>query len=173
MDNRNLVIQSVFFIIYIALQVIFMRNVVLFDKAFCFVYLAFLLLIPLEVGALFIMFLGFATGLITDIFYDSLGIHASSCVIIMFLRPYLVNLLTPRGGYDAGLVPTLRVMGWEWFSVYAFTLIFIHHLALFYIEASGFGMFFFTFSKAFFSSILTFTVIIIIQYLFYAPRRSL
>ncbi|MCG8319406.1 MAG: Rod shape-determining protein MreD [Cytophagales bacterium] len=173
MDNRNLVIQSILFIIYMGLQVIFMKNVVLFDKAFCFVYVAFLLLIPLEAGALLIMFLGFITGLITDIFYDSLGIHASSCVIIMFLRPYLVNLLTPRGGYDAGLVPTLRVMGWEWFGVYAYVLIFIHHLALFYIEASGFRMFFFTFSKAFFSSILTFTVVVIIQYLFYAPRRSL
>ncbi len=150
-----------------------MRNVVLFDKAFCFAYIAFLLLIPLEAGALLVMLMGFATGLIIDIFYDSLGIHASACVIIMFLRPYLVNLMTPRGGYDAGLVPTLREMGFEWFSVYSFVLILIHHLALFYIEASGVGMFFYTFSKAFFSSILTFTVVIIIQYLFYAPRRSL
>lgn len=150
-----------------------MKNVVLFDKAFCFAYVAFLLLIPLEAGALMIMFLGFATGLIVDIFYDSLGIHASACVIIMFLRSYLVNLMTPRGGYDTGLVPTLRVMGWEWFSVYAYVLIFMHHLALFFIEASGFGMFFFTFSKAFFSSILTFAVVTIIQYLFYVPKRSL
>ncbi len=150
-----------------------MRNVVLFDKAFCFAYIAFLLLIPLEAGALLVMLMGFATGLIIDIFYDSLGIHASACVIIMFLRPYLVNLMTPRGGYDAGLVPTLRVMGFEWFSVYSYVLILVHHLALFYIEASGVSMFFYTFSKAFFSSILTFSVVIIIQYLFYAPRRSL
>ena len=173
MDNKNTIIQAFLLIAYVLLQVVFMRNVVLFDKAFCFAYVAFLLLLPLEAGALSIMLIGFFTGLLIDIFYDSLGIHAAACVIIMFLRPYLVNLMTPIGGYDMGVVPTLKVMGLEWFSLYAFVLIFIHHFALFYIEASGFGMFLFTLSKVFFSSILTFIVILIIQYLFYAPRRGL
>ena len=173
MDNKNTIIQAFLLIAYVLLQVVFMRNIVLFDKAFCFAYIAFLILLPLEAGALLIMIIGFFTGLIIDIFYDSLGIHASACVIIMFVRPYLVNLMTPIGGYDTGMVPTLRVMGLEWFSLYAFVIIFIHHLALFFIEAGGFGTFFFTLSKVFFSSILTFIVIVIIQYLFYAPRRGL
>lgn len=171
MDNRFTIIQLFYLVIYVLLQVLFLRNVVLFDKAFCFAYVAFLLLIPLEAGALSIMLIGFVTGLIIDVFYDSLGIHAASSVIIMFIRPYIVNLMTPIGGYDSGAVPTLKVMGIEWFSMYAFVMIFIHHIALFYIEAGGFGMFFFTLSKAFFSALLTFLIILIIQYLFYAPRR--
>ena len=173
MNNRQTILQFIMFVVYILLQVVFMRNVVLFNKAFSFVYIAFLLLIPLEAGALSIMLLGFVTGFVIDIFYDSLGIHAASCVFIMFLRPYLVNLMTPIGGYDMGLIPTLKIMGLEWFSLYAFVMIFIHHLALFFIEAGGFHMFWFTLSKVFFSSILTFIVIIIIQYMFYSQRRGI
>ncbi len=173
MDNRYTFVQIFYLVVYVLLQVVFLRNVVLFDKAFCFAYIAFLLLIPLEAGTLVIMLIGFVTGLIMDVFYDSLGIHAASCVLIMFLRPYVINLLTPIGGYDGGVIPSLKMMGVEWFSPYAFILIFIHHIALFFIEVGGFSMFFFTLSKAFFSAILTFTVILIIQYMFYSDRRTI
>ncbi|MDN5203491.1 Rod shape-determining protein MreD [Fulvivirgaceae bacterium BMA10] len=173
MDNKNYVKQILYFILYLSIQVIFIKNVVLFGRGFCFLYIVFLLLLPLEIGPLALMLIGFLTGFIVDVFYDSLGMHAAACVLIMFLRPHLMNVLTPRGGYEQVPVPTLKLMGLEWFSTYTFILVFIHSMALFYIEAGGFNRFFFTFSKVISSSILTFILIIILQYLFYMPKRRI
>jgi len=171
MDSRNIPFQIVTFIVYVAFQVLFIRNLVLFDTAFCFVYVAFLLLIPFETGPLILMVLAFLTGTFIDIFYDSLGIHSAACVLLAFIRPYWINLLTPRGGYEQGSQLSLKAMGLEWFSTYGFSLIFLHHLALFFLEAGGFQWFFFTLSKAFFSSIFTFTMVVIFQYMAYGRKR--
>lgn len=173
MNNRNAVIQIFYFLIYLGLQILLAKNMVLFDKAFCYVYIAFLLLLPFETGPLLLMIIGFFTGITVDIFYDSFGIHAAASVLIMYLRPYWKNLITPRGGYELGMEPTLKLMKFEWFTTYAIPLILIHHLMLFFIEAGGLHMFFFTITKVLFSTIFTFITIVIIQYLFYTSKRSL
>ncbi|MTI21013.1 Rod shape-determining protein MreD [Fulvivirga sp. RKSG066] len=119
------------------------------------------------------MVLGFITGFTVDTFYDSLGIHASASVFIMFIRNYWLNLITPQGGYDLGSVPSIRLNGMQWFSFYVLPLIFVHHSILFFVESAGFGLFGFTLSKIFFSTLFTFVVIIITQYLFYNKRRGI
>lgn len=173
MNSKNFAIQLFYLFIYIFLQIMFMKNMVLFDKAFCFIYIGFLLLLPFETGPLLLLLLGFLLGLIIDVFYDSLGIHIAASVLVMYLRPYWINLITPRGGYEIGMEPTLKLMKFEWFATYALPLIFIHHFALFYIEAGGFSMFFFTFAKVLFSALFTFVAILIMQQLLYSSKRSI
>jgi len=171
MDSRRIPFQIITFSVYIAVQVLFIRNLVLFDTAFCFVYVAFLLLIPFETGPLIFMVLAFLTGIVIDIFYDSLGIHSAACVLLAFIRPYWIKLLTPRGGYEQSSQLSLKVMGLEWFSTYGFSLIFLHHLTLFFLEAGSFQWFFFTLSKAFFSAIFSFSMVVIFQYMAHVRRR--
>jgi len=171
MNSRTLPAQIIYFLVYVLVQVAIFENIVLFNKAFCFLYIAFLLVLPLELGRITLMLIGFVTGISVDIFYDSLGIHTAASVLIMYLRPHWLNLITPRGGYENLSIPTLKSVGLDWFSTYAFPLVLIHSFALFYIEAGGFHMFFYTFLKVLFSSVLTFTIIIITQYLFYSGRR--
>jgi hypothetical protein len=124
-------------------------------------------MLPLEIGPLLLMFISFLMGFIIDVFYDSLGVNAAASVFIGFLRPYWLNLVTPRGGYEEIVIPNLKTMDFGWFLTYSVPLIFIHHLLLFYLEAGGFDLFFFTLSKVFFSTCFTFLVIVLTQYLFY------
>lgn len=173
MNSKNLIIQVLYFILYIFLQIMFMKNVVLFDKAFCFIYIGFLLLLPFETGTVLLLIIGFFVGLCVDVFYDSLGIHIAASVLMVYIRPYWINLITPRGGYEVGMEPTLKLMKFEWFATYALPLIFIHHFALFYIETGGFSLFFFTFVKVVASVLFTFTAIVLLQYLFYSSRRTI
>lgn len=163
--------QVISFFVYLALQVFIMKNVVLFHTAFCFIYVAYLLLLPVETNPLALMGIGFLMGFIIDIFYDSLGMHASASVLIMYLRNYWLNSITPQGGYDSNAVPTLAMNGIQWFSVYATPLIFLHHTILFFIEAGGFGIFWFTLWKAFVSTLLTMVIILIVQFLFAERKR--
>ena len=155
------------FFLYVLFQVLLLKNFILFDAAFCFAYVAFILMLPLELGPLALMLIAFGTGFSVDIFYDSLGVNAAASVFIAFLRPYWLNIVTPRGGYEEIIIPNLKTMDLGWFFIYTLPLIFVHHLVLFFLEAGGFGLFFFTLSKVFFSTILTFFVIVLAQYLFY------
>jgi len=155
------------FFLYVGVQVLFIKNLVLFNTAFCFVYVAFLLLLPLEIAPLWLLVIGFFTGFSIDLFYDSIGVNAAACVLLAFARPWWLSVVTPRGGYEEVQTPKLKTMGFFWFLSYALPLIFVHHLALLFIEEGGLRMFLFTFSKLIFSTILTFFVVVLSQYLFY------
>ena len=173
MTSRSIIFQVLSFFAYVLVQVIFLRNVVLFDMAFCFIYVGFLLFLPLETNRLLLMVLGFLTGFIVDIFYDSLGIHAAACVFIMFVRNIWLNSITPQGGYDAGMVPSIRSNGWQWFFMYLIPLVFLHHAVLFFVEASGFSLFGFTMMKILMSTLFTVVALMISQILFYSAKRGL
>lgn len=170
--SRSGIWQFLSFFIYLIAQVMLAKNLVLFNSAFCFIYVAFILFLPIDTNVLLLMVLGFILGFMVDIFYDSLGLHASSLVLVGFIRNFWLSRITPQGGYDAGEGPTLAANGIQWFLVYTIPIIFIHHFALFFIEAGGFGLPWYTFSKVFFSTIFTLLVILLLQYLLPGQRRS-
>lgn len=170
--NKGFLSYIFYFIIYLTVQILLVRNLVLLNFAFCYIYIAFLLLIPLEISPILYMLIGFATGITADFFYNTMGIHTAACVLITYLRPFILRFLTPRGGYEQGVEPTLKSMGMEWFIVYSAIFILFHHVALFYIEASEFSLFLFTLGKVIMSTLFTLIILIVTQYLFYYPRKS-
>jgi hypothetical protein len=159
------------FFVFLLYQVLILQNVVLFHTAFCFLYILYLLLLPVETNTLLLMAIGFAMGFVVDLFYESLGLHAFACVLLMYTRNYWLNSVTPQGGYDNNAVPSLALGGFQWFLVYAAPLIFLHHAVLFFVEAGGFGMFWFTLWKVITSTFFTTLVILIAQFLFPSRRR--
>lgn len=169
--NRETILHSLYFVLYLLAQVMLFRQLVLFDTAFCFLYVAFILLLPIETNPIILMFTGFLLGFFIDIFYDSLGLHALSLVLVAYLRNYWLATITPQGGYDAGQGPTLAVNGLQWFMVYSIPLVFVHHAVLFFAEAGGFGIFWFTMSKVMTSLLFTMTVILLFQYFSFRRRR--
>src|SRR5687768_16574288 len=136
--NRSLIISIVSFFLFLLFQVLLFKKLELFNTAFCFLYIAFILLLPAETNPLALMLVGFGLGLLVDTFYDRQGMHAAATVAVAFLRNYWLGLITPQGGYDGGSVPTLATNGLIWFLSYATPLVLIHHVILFFIEAGGF-----------------------------------
>ncbi len=154
------------------MQILLMRNMVLFNMAFCFIYIAFLLFLPIQMPKVFLLVMAFVSGITVDIFYDTIGINAASCVLLAFLRPYVLYVLTPRDDYELNDSVNVHIMGWRWFSVYALFLVFIHHFFLFFLELGSFRQIGFTLAKVFLSTLFTFLVLVIIQLLFFSERRS-
>ena len=169
--NRSGIFVVLYFVLYTLVQVMLFKQVVLFNTAFCFLYVAFILLLPIETNTLILMGVAFLLGFCIDIFYDSLGLHALSLVLVAYLRNYWLATITPQGGYDAGEGPTLAVNGLQWFMVYSLPLVFVHHFVLFFTEAAGFGIFWFTMSKVMTSLTFTMSVILFMQYLSFERRR--
>ena len=163
--SRSGVFAFIYFFLYLFVQVLLLKKLVLFNTSFCFLYVAFILLLPIEINNLVLMLAAFLLGFSIDIFYDSLGIHALSLVGVAYARNYWLASITPQGGYDAGEGPTLAVNGFQWFMVYTMPLVFLHHLVLFFVEAGGFGTFWFTMLKVIGSLFFTMTVMVLLQYL--------
>ena len=164
------IIQAVAFFIYLFYQVLILKNIVLFHTAFCYLYVAYLLFLPVESNPLLLMLAGLAMGVAMDVFYDSLGLHASACVFIMYIRNYWLSLITPQGGYDATSTPSIAMHGMQWFLVYTIPMVLLHHAVLFFVEAGGFDTFWFTLWKVITSTIFTTMITVIVQYLFPSGR---
>src|SRR6478752_1667055 len=159
------------FFIFVALQIFLVQYLVLFNTGFCFIYIAFLLFLPIQLPPVILLLMGFTTGITVDTFYDSAGINAASCVLLAYIRPYVLRFLMPRDEYDANDSVNVRLMGWTWFVTYALILIFLHHLLLFFLELGGLKVVGFTLLKVVVSTLYTFTVVVILQLLFFSARR--
>jgi len=172
MGNRNIVGVALHFIIYTAIQLLFFRNVALFQNTFCYLYIATIILLPFETGRIAQLFIGFAIGMFVDFFYDTLGMHAFASVFLAYARMVTLNYLQPSTGYESGGKPLVREMGITWFATYAIILVFLHHMVFFAIESSDFSLLLGTLVQSIGSTIFTFTVIMIGQLVFYQKKAK-
>lgn len=170
MQNNNLSLTIRFFV-YILLQVIFFRNFALFDYAVAYPYAAFILLLPFEMTGVTTLLLAFGLGLSVDVFYDSLGIQAAACLLMAYMRRYLVRVMVTSSDMDAQLQPGIYDMGFRWFAIFASTLLFFHHFALFWIDMGGIENLPAMLLRAVVSTVFTLAVVVSMQYLFYAPKK--
>lgn len=164
MTPKSIVSQVLIFVFYLLLQIFFVRQLVLFDYAFCFVYVASIILLPFEINKITLILLGFVAGITVDIFYNTIGANAASMTLIAFVRPAVIGVLAPQRGYDERQTLSLNSMGLSWFITYATTLIFIHHFVLFLLEASDWELFFPVMLKVICSTIFTTIIVVIIQF---------
>lgn len=144
----------------------------IFGLAFCFPYLYFLLLLPMSINKNFLLFLGFGYGLLIDVFYDSPGLHAAACTLLAYLRPHVINSITPSGGYDEYTPVSVHILGFRWILLYTALLVAAHHFLLFYLEAFSFGGFFTTLLKVLLSTFLTTFLFVLMQYLLGNTKTS-
>ena len=164
MTSKSIFSQVLIFAFYLLLQIFFVRQLVLFNYAFCFVYIASIILLPFDVNKVTLILLGFLAGIMVDIFYNTIGANAAAMTLIAFIRPSVISLLTPQRGYDERQTLSLNSMGLTWFITYATTLTFVHHFVLFLLEASDWGLFLPVIVKVICSTIFTTTVMVIIQF---------
>ncbi|MCX2744526.1 Rod shape-determining protein MreD [Mangrovivirga sp. M17] len=158
-------------LLIILIQITILKNIVLFDVAFCFLYVAILLNIPFTVGRVWQLVIGFLVGLLIDVFYNSIGIHASACLLLTFVRPIYLQYNFPRTP-DPINIPNVKNTGFSWYLGYSFFLVFLHQCVIFFVEASNKSLFFLTLYKVFASTIFTVLVILIVQYLTVSGRKE-
>lgn len=154
------------FIVLIAVQVLVLNHVEISGYINPFLYVLFIIMLPVRIPRLLLLIIAFATGLCVDLFTNTAGMHAAACVIMAFLRPGWLKIIAPRDGYDVEAVPSVKRFGFQWFIIYSSVMVLVHHVALFYIEVFRFSEFFTTLIRALLSTAVTLLLIIITQYLF-------
>lgn len=159
--------------LYLLFQILVLKNLVLFGTGFCFLYVTYIILLPLDMKTIPVLLISFFLGIGVDLFYDTLGIHTASLLVIAFVRHRWLQVLVPTGGYDDDLQPSLLNMGLGWFLSYSVPLVLIHHVLFFYIESLGTDLFLTSLQKVIASVIFVLVMSIIVQLLFYRRRRGI
>ena len=164
--------QLLRFALYAGVYVLLVSQLSLFGVGWCFFYMGFVLFLPLATPVSVQLLLGFLTGLAIDITYDTGGLHAAASVLLAYLRPWVLRLLTPRDGYDAQDSVNVHQMGLQWFSVYLLVLVSAHHLTYFFLELGSFRHPLLTLARTGASILFTSVALLIVQLLFFPVRRQ-
>jgi len=152
------------FVLLILLQVLLFNNIEFSGYVNPYVYVMFILLLPIEIPSWLLLLLSFGTGLIIDFFSGSPGMHTSATVLIGFVRPYVLRLVSPRDGYESGSDPSMLAYGFRWFATYTLLMVLIHHTALFYLEVFRFADFFRTLLRVILSTLFSMSFILLIEF---------
>ncbi|MBX2841494.1 MAG: hypothetical protein KTR26_06965 [Flammeovirgaceae bacterium] len=174
MQKKNIVHYILTFFLYILAQVVFFKNIALFDVAFCYIYISFILLLPTSTTKISMLLIGFVLGLSVDVFYDTLGIHAAACVFVAFFRHSIIKLVEPTGGFDPGARPDVKALGFSKFFTYCLIMVLVHHFLMFFVSSSNLAYWNWTLLYIFSSTICTTIFIVLIQQLkgiYYRSRR--
>ena len=137
-----------------------------------YVYVLFILLLPIETPNWLVLLLGFLIGVILDMFSNTGGLHAAATVFMAFARPGVLRLIAPRDGYESETKISALTMGFKWFLTYTCILVVLHHLLYFYLEVFRFSEFFMTFAKALLNSVITIVLILAGHYLFSRQAKN-
>ncbi len=146
------------YILLMILQVFLFDQLQFMGVCHPFIYILFLLMMPITLPHSVDMLIGAMVGLIMDVFSNSLGIHTSACILLMFLRPYLLEtILNDKDRLNEQI--STRVVGSEAMGKYLAILIIIHHLMVFILSAWSWAHIGFVLLETLVSALITFIFI--------------
>jgi len=154
------------FIGLILIQVLILNQVQFSGFVNPYIYILFVLLLPLSSPRYLVLLLAFLLGFTVDIFSNSLGIHSFATVFVAYVRPFAVRLISNREE-DRNDYPGLLQNNWRWFLSYVLIMVVIHHTVLFYLEVFTFSNFFETLFRVFLSTIFSIFVIVLSQFIIF------
>ena len=146
-------------IVVMLLQVLLFDQLQLLGVCHPYIYILCLLMMPITLPHSVDMIIGAIIGLVMDVFCNSLGIHTAACVLLMFIRPYLIGVIVNDKDRLNEQI-TLRAIGMEAMIKYVIILVLIHHLTVFALGAWSWNHIGFVLLETLVSSLITISVII-------------
>ena len=171
MNSKVILFNVLRWFVLLFVQIFLLRNIGFYNLSTPFIYILFILVLPFNTPNLLLYMLAFATGLTIDAFYDTLGVHASACVVLAFARISFMSVSLNREAVDEP-EPSLGNMGLRWFALYATLCIFLHHLIVFFLEAFKLSEFGYTLSRTLISTALSLFVILLSEFIFHNRKSN-
>ncbi len=159
------------FVFLILFQVLILNNIQFGGYINPYFYIYFILLLPFETPRWLLLLSAFLLGILLDAFTNTFGLNASACVLMAFVRPFVISAISTGTEFMVGHSPSLKNQGLKWFAYYSIILVLVHHFALFYLEIFRFTEFFQTLLRVLLSSAFTLLIVFIAEYLSYPTEK--
>jgi rod shape-determining protein MreD len=151
----------------VLLQVLVINSIELSAYINPYIYISFILLLPVTTKPWISLVIAFLCGVVVDTFSSTPGLHIAATVLLAFVRVHYLRLSTTKEDVEGRIRPSMSKKGVVWFVFYCFAMTFVHHTFLFFLEIYGFSEFFSTLLRITLSALVTSMLIIIGQLLFY------
>ncbi|MDD3079848.1 MAG: rod shape-determining protein MreD [Paludibacter sp.] len=150
------------FIILVLTQVLVLNNIQFLGFINPYIYMLFILSLPVKLQRWITLLLGFALGITIDIFSNTLGLHAFSTVFISFFRNDVIKLFTTIEE-GSNPIPSFHSFGVGNYIKYVVALVLMHHTILFFLEAFSFTHIWLIIFKILLSSTVSILIIFAIR----------
>lgn len=122
------------FLLLLVLQEFVFDNINLGGVVNPYIYIMFIILLPLDIQGWVLLVLGCCAGAAVDFMSGMAGLHMMTATWLAFVRPTVVALLLGKDvAYDGG-VPTAGRVGVAKFFRYATTLVLLFNIPFFILE---------------------------------------
>jgi rod shape-determining protein MreD len=160
-------------VLFLLLQVYVLDTVRLHYMVTPYIYFLFIVWLPFKMPRPWLMVVAFLYGLLFDAFRQNLGFHAAACVLIAYIRPFLVNLFIPQEGAETNFeAPSIKSMGGILpYAIFLMTMCTLHNAWLFLLEAWRFGNVWYFIGKTTLSTLISLLLIIIIELIFVRNQK--
>jgi hypothetical protein len=157
-------------VLFILIQVYLLNKIHLHRFIVPYLYYLPILWLSFTIPRAGLLFIGFSTGLTLDYFMMTPGLHAAACVLIAFVRPFIINILTPKDSSEFNYrEPSPHAIQWTPYAVYVFILTLLHHGYMVFLEWLNFGTFIGFIIKVIATTAISMLLIFTVELLF--PRK--
>jgi rod shape-determining protein MreD len=161
-----LIKYGVMFIFLVLIQILILNQIQFSGYVNPYMYILFVMLLPLSSPPYVVMISGFLIGLTIDIFSDSMGLHSAATVFIAYIRPFVIRSIAGTED-EMSDYPGLKQNKFLWFLYYSSIMVVLHHFILFYLEVFTFSYFFQTLYRVVLSSLFSIFIIVLSQFLIF------
>ena len=137
--NRT-VLNIIRFIALVAAQVLLVNHIRLGGYVHPYIYLIFVMLLPLNTPGWQLLVAGFSIGLVIDLFMGTLGMHAGATTLMAFCRPAIVRLVSGSMKLENTKEPNINQLGFPWFLRYTLCMVIVHNFTYFMFEGFSFHL---------------------------------
>lgn len=169
----NLLKNSIRFALFILIQVLVLHKIPALHRFIIpYLYFLYVLWLPFRMPRVVLMLLAFLFGLTLDYFLMTPGLHAAACVLIAYIRPFIINILISQEGADQNYAsPSPISMGAAPYATYVTVLTLLHHGYLVFLEWMQFGNVLYFLGKVIGTTGISLLLILVTELLFIRKEK--
>lgn len=169
----SLVKNIIRFALFILVQVFVLHKIPSLHRFITpYLYFLYILWLPFRMSRFSLMVLAFLFGMTLDYFLNTPGLHAAPCVLIAYVRPFLINMLVSNEGAEQNYAsPSIVSMGWAPYATYVLVLTLLHHGYLVFLEWMQFGSFLYFLGKVTATTGISLLLILVTELLVFRKEK--
>ena len=160
------------FIVLVVVQVLLINHIRLGGYVHPYVYLIFVMLLPINIPGWQLLLSGFGIGLVVDLFMGTLGMHAGATTLMAFCRPAIIRIVSGSQKLETTKEPNINTLGFAWYLRYTLCMVFVHNFTYFMLEGFSFHLVGQALLRILISVPVSTFLILVILYLFSKEERS-
>ncbi len=160
------------FVVLVLFQVLVLNHIRLGGYVHPYVYLIFVMLLPINMPKWGLLLSGFGIGIVIDLFLGTPGLHAGATTLMAFCRPGIIKLVSGTQKFESIQYPNLNQLSGRWFLRYTLCMVVVHHFFLFFLESFSFKLIGQILLRFIISAPISIFLIMMILYLFKLERSK-